>query len=161
MSFKRDKEKISPPISRRGVLKIIGAGLAITAAAAVAPKEVWASISASLPPMETWTPATFRASLGQIFSVNGGKASNLSLALVQVQPSKALIQRGPQGVVDGPADACFCLVFRGPSAPVLPQSTYTFHYSLLGSFDLFITPGKATPQGQQYTAVINHVSAGG
>lgn len=153
------KERKPSPLSRRSFLKLVGAGLTITAVAAIEPQHALAKINGRLPPLDAWKPATFISRIGQVFILNDGPENHVSLSLIQVNHGNAKIHRGPNHIVDAPADDCFTLVFRGPRAPVLQQNTYMFNETLFGSFSLFITPASASQQGQNYTAIINHVHA--
>lgn len=47
----------------------------------------------------------------------------------------------------------FSLVFRGPKEPILPQGTYRFEHTGMGTLDIFIVPIGSDPQGFRYEAV--------
>jgi len=47
----------------------------------------------------------------------------------------------------------FCLVFRGPGAPVLPQRTYKIESSHLGTLEIFIVPIGPDELGMKYEAI--------
>ena len=51
----------------------------------------------------------------------------------------------------------FCLVFRGPVAPRLPQRIHHLEHGVLGAFDLFITAIAGDSQGISYEAVFHRL----
>src|SRR5260370_41116446 len=53
---------------------------------------------------------------------------------------------------------CFSLLFRGGSV-ALPQHTYKLEHPSLGTFPLFLVPGKPDDNGaQSFVAIINRLS---
>lgn len=51
----------------------------------------------------------------------------------------------------------FELNFESDSQPPLKQGSYTFANDKLGTVEIFIVPGKATPAGHTYKAVFNNL----
>jgi len=51
----------------------------------------------------------------------------------------------------------FCLVFRGPLTPHLPQGIYTFEHEKLGKFDLFLVPLGPDSAGMCYQVIFNRL----
>ncbi|MBE7559189.1 hypothetical protein HS125_09695 [bacterium] len=89
--------------------------------------------------LETFTPATFRPCIGQVFSVAASPSRQLSLTLVSCTG----------------AQRPFSLIFRGPLEHPLPQKTHPFSHPALGAFDLFIVPVGRDEAGFLYEAVFN------
>lgn len=52
----------------------------------------------------------------------------------------------------------FVVVLRGPLDPKLAQGTYPIDSRSLGSFELFLVPGRTTPSGTLYTATFNRLA---
>jgi hypothetical protein len=52
----------------------------------------------------------------------------------------------------------FVVVLRGPLDPKLRQGTYPIDSRSLGSFELFLVPGRATTAGTLYTATFNRLA---
>jgi hypothetical protein len=53
---------------------------------------------------------------------------------------------------------CFALTFRAGERDTLSQGTYKFVHPALGSFSLFVVPGKPSADGTTYEAVVNHLA---
>ena len=55
---------------------------------------------------------------------------------------------------------CFSLYFRGPASEDLPQATYRLEHAALGTFSLFLVPGRVDESAGVvvYEAVINHLA---
>lgn len=49
----------------------------------------------------------------------------------------------------------FSLIFRGPSAPVLPQRTWPLEHATLGRLEIFLVPIGPDPSGMRYEAIFN------
>ncbi|WP_295435340.1 hypothetical protein [uncultured Thiodictyon sp.] len=47
----------------------------------------------------------------------------------------------------------FCVLFRGPALPVLPQRTYVMNHDSLGRLEIFLVPLGPDGQGMRYEAV--------
>lgn len=73
-------------------------------------------------------------------------AASLPLELVEVT------EKDPSPKVEQ-----FCLVFRGPLTPHLPQGIYTLEHEKLGKFDLFIVPLGPDSAGMCYQVVFNRM----
>ncbi len=96
--------------------------------------------------LNEFTPELFQGLLGSTFKVTD-HSTNLSLRLVGVELAKQ-----PDGVPPNPA--MFSLHFRYLSGKALPQGTYQFHHTQLGSFVMFVVP-CAKVQKPTYTAIFN------
>src|SRR3954470_1652709 len=100
--------------------------------------------------LEDFSPATFAGREGETFQVSADWPTPLTFRLVEVadlrrpqpSPGRAPRRREP-----------FSIVFQGPREPVLPQQIYRMEHAALGSFDLFIVPIGAEPDGVLYEAV--------
>jgi hypothetical protein len=51
----------------------------------------------------------------------------------------------------------FVVRFLGPRAPTLAQGTYWVQSRRLGTFQLFLVPGRTYPSGTTYTATFNRI----
>ena len=49
----------------------------------------------------------------------------------------------------------FSLVFRGPAAPLLPQTIYRLDHGAIGRFSIFLVPIGRDNRGVNYEAVFN------
>src|SRR6266404_6138076 len=102
-------------------------------------------------PLSTYTMSTFSSYLNSIFRLYTGY-STIDVALVEVKdlmPGAATTQTGAE---------CFSLLFRGGSV-ALPQNTYKTEHPSLGTFPLFLVPGKPDDNGaQSFVAIINRLS---
>ena len=49
----------------------------------------------------------------------------------------------------------FSLVFRGPVAPILPQTVCRLEHDVIGSFDIFLVPVGRDSLGVYYEAIFN------
>ena len=105
-----------------------------------------------LDPLNYFTKATFEANLNTVFRINAGASNAVGLKLIEVSD----IGPVPDQTVAG--RECFVLRFSGPLNQPLPQRTYLLEHDALGSFDLFIVPGKKDKKGQYYHAVINRLN---
>ena len=68
-----------------------------------------------------------------------------------------MVQQPSTPVFDGehPQDKqSLSLIFQGPRQPVLPARTYQLSHTILGDFDLLLTPHKRGQTGIQYEAVL-------
>ena len=54
-----------------------------------------------------------------------------------------------------PRQEQFSLVFRGPAAPVLPQTIYQMEHATIGLFNVFLVPVGRDNLGVLYEAVFN------
>lgn len=57
------------------------------------------------------------------------------------------------------SENAFALVFRARQGEKVARTVPTFRHARMGAFQLFISPGKASPAGQSYVAVINRLHA--
>ena len=78
--------------------------------------------------------------------------STIDVILVEVKdlmPSAAKTQAGAE---------CFSLLFRGESS-ALGQNTYRIEHPSLGTFALFLVPGRAGENAaQDYVAIVNRIA---
>jgi hypothetical protein len=127
-------------VTRRAVLKAGGAAataLALPAAAFARGRALKSHLRRS----------SYQPLVGHRFSVSGMRSK---LRLLNIQDLNSL---------QAHSDNAFALVFHAPhAAPPLAQVP-RLHHPALGSFDLFLTPGKSLPTGQHYVAVINRLHA--
>jgi len=97
--------------------------------------------------LETFSAATFRPHVDEIFTIRLGDAS-IELRLARVtEPAMS----APRGVRENP----FTLYFIGPTAPVLPQRIYTFEHDAFEPFSIFIVPIGLESGGVRYQAIFN------
>jgi hypothetical protein len=150
--------------SRRSVLKM---GV-LTAASAALPVGMLAKSAAQKPAapatstqtsaydaLSTLTAADFKPFVGVIFTVQS-QASTVRLTLAEVQNPPTL-SSGSTTVATkpDPRSQTFALRFKGGSAPVLPQGTYTFQNKSIGDFAMFIVPSQANANPMYYTGQVN------
>jgi len=109
------------------------------------------SKDATADPLSSYNRAAFESYLNSIFRLYTGY-STIDVALVEVKdlmPGAATTQTGAE---------CFSLLFRGGSV-ALPQNTYKTEHPSLGTFPLFLVPGKPDDNGaQSFVAIINRLS---
>jgi hypothetical protein len=96
--------------------------------------------------LENLNNRVFSEQLHTTFQLRIPGAAPLPLELVEVT------EKDPSPKVEQ-----FCLVFRGPLTPHLPQGIYTFEHEKLGEFDLFIVPLGPDSAGMCYQVVFNRV----
>jgi hypothetical protein len=72
----------------------------------------------------------------------------MSLELVETEEGTEPGGPGP----DGQERLQFSLFFRGRTAPLLPQATYSLSHPELGELDLFLVPIGADDDGVRYEA---------
>src|SRR5260370_25471834 len=101
-------------------------------------------------PLSTYTRSTFSSYLNSIFRLYTGY-STVDVALVEVMdliPGTSNPQTGRE---------CFSLLFRGGRV-ALPQHTYKLEHPSLGTFPLFLVPGRTDDNGaQNFVAIINRL----
>lgn len=66
-----------------------------------------------------------------------------------------LIEANPLGSAGGhgAGRAPFSLIFRGPSAPVLPQAIYRLEQEEMGGVEIFLVPVGPASEGMRYEAI--------
>lgn len=96
--------------------------------------------------LETLTHDRLAACLNQGFTIDLGDGSGIEAALIEVSA------RG-SATAAGPGRQSFSAVFRGPSAPLLPQRIYALHNATLGELQLFLVPIGPDHEGLRYEAV--------
>ena len=108
------------------------------------------SKDATADPLSSYNRAAFESYLNSIFRLYTGY-STIDVALVEVKdlaPGTNTAQTGAE---------CFSLLFRGGSV-ALPQNTYKIEHPSLGTFPLFLVPGKPDDNGaQSFVAIINRL----
>ena len=108
------------------------------------------SKDATADPLSSYNRAAFESYLNSSFRLYTGY-STIDVALVEVKdlmPGAATTQTGAE---------CFSLLFRGGSV-ALPQNTYKIEHPSLGTFPLFLVPGKPDDNGaQSFVAIINRL----
>lgn len=87
--------------------------------------------------------AVFLALLGDTFTVRAG-SDVLSMQLAQVDEGPA-----------SPVAEQFTLVFRGPSAPMLADASYTVSHPTAGSTEIFLQPSGRDARHVYYEAPFN------
>jgi hypothetical protein len=90
------------------------------------------------------TVENFAELVGDRFALNAGPDATLDLELIEANPL---------GGRPGGGRAPFSVLFRGPSAPVMPQRIYALAHQTLGSLDLFIVPIGPRDGGMVYEAI--------
>lgn len=84
----------------------------------------------------------FREQLHTQFKVQAG-GQPLPLELIEVE------ERGDSAI------EFFSLQFRGPLKPQLQQQTHQVEHEKLGTFEIFLAPISADPQGTVYEAIFH------
>ena len=92
----------------------------------------------------------FRKYLGTKFSLKNGSAA-FTVVLAAVKSSVIPANTANQNI----GAECFTLSFDLPSNA--PQATYTVFHPNLGTFDLFLVPGKTNESRSLLHAVINRI----
>ena len=99
---------------------------------------------------------TFAPHVGTDFRLyQKGARKGYGLRLEQVFDNQAQLKSRRLAAHDG---ECFSLYFRGPASADLPQATYRLEHASLGTFSLFLVPGRAESGVVLYEAVINHLA---
>ena len=98
----------------------------------------------------------FSPYLGDLFMVCPVEGESQKLELIEVEDRSPRINRNDEGAVQ---QECFSLLFKGALEKPLPQNTYTFKHSRMGTFALFIVPVGKDSKAMQYEAVINRLLA--
>jgi hypothetical protein len=88
--------------------------------------------------------AVFRRHLHDPFIVAGEAPVTLELIAVEEPPTAARVE-------------LFCLSFRGPQSPRLPQCIYRLQHPQLGQLEIFITAISADDDGIVYESVFNRL----
>ena len=89
------------------------------------------------------TCETFAPYVGNHFQVSLSDAERVSLELVS---ATAFTNRTDSRLKRVP----FCLTFRGPKKPLLPQHIYKFEHEKLGAFEVFAVPVGPDAVGMIY-----------
>jgi hypothetical protein len=139
-------------ISRRNLLKtgfltciVTGTTLKLTGLAATRPPTGTDAISTSL---DYYSKATFQSYLNSDFRIYAHEHSETWLRLV-------LVEDFPTRESTTAPNECFRLLFSASAESALSQGTYSVDHAALGSFALFIVPGKPLDGKVQYEAVFN------
>ncbi len=106
-----------------------------------------------------WDRSVFTLDGNDNFRCDFGYAGIHTLKLVQVRNQEVKIFYQPGRISNAPAAMNYVLVFRGPRNDYATQGTFQFSHPELGAFLLFVVPGSADENGQQYVAVINNLTS--
>ncbi|HEX8071757.1 MAG TPA: twin-arginine translocation signal domain-containing protein [Pyrinomonadaceae bacterium] len=98
----------------------------------------------------------FAPHLNSLFTIHPEAGRALRVELTKLED---YVPASPRQRAARTGQECFSLSFRAPAHAPLAQGTYRFQHGALGRFELFITPGRASRDGQTYEAVINHLRA--
>jgi hypothetical protein len=85
----------------------------------------------------------FLGQVGEAYQVGSGE-DTVALTLVEAEALPPSVR----------AAGSFRLLFRGPPAPILPQSIYRFQRGA-AAFDMFIVPIQPDAAGARYEAIFN------
>jgi hypothetical protein len=96
--------------------------------------------------IESVNSQAFKEVLQTPFQVEMDGSSPLTLELIAVEEPAV-----------PPHVEVFCLHFRGPWRPVLPQLIYRLQHDRLGSLQLFLVALSSDESGTVYEAVFNRV----
>jgi len=97
-------------------------------------------------PLDSVNSETFKQQLHTSFQVRSGDSEPISMQLIDVrEPPTA------------PGSELFCLHFRGPSSPRLPQKIWRFQHEKIGALDLFMTAVGADETGIVYEVVFHRL----
>jgi hypothetical protein len=99
--------------------------------------------------LDRLTATRFDPAVGEIFVLDAGDAGLLDLELLE---SRLQNPDAPAQDSSG-ARAPFALRFRGPAAPILPQSIYRLEHESVGPLEIFIVPIAQDAAGTTYEAV--------
>lgn len=94
--------------------------------------------------LETLTKDRWSEHLGGSFDVMDGGRGTMAMVLAEVTG----LGTGGRGRRDP-----YSLVFRGPSAPVLPQRIYRLRHDRMGDLELFLVPIGPDSEGMRYEAI--------
>jgi hypothetical protein len=95
--------------------------------------------------LETQTLDQFARFLHQDFAIHLDSGA-VGLTLIEANP---LGSAGGNGAGRKP----FSLIFRGPSAPVLPQAIYRLEQEEMGAVEIFLVPVGPASEGMRYEVV--------
>jgi hypothetical protein len=98
--------------------------------------------------IEWLTHQDFAGRLGEQFELQVPEGPPVPLELIEATEGEAAGGRGPEGQ----ERRQFSLVFRGPSAPVVPQGTYPLGHAELEGLELFLVPIGPDAEGMRYEA---------
>ena len=146
------------PVSRRQFVKTLGIGLAssILLAGTSQARLITGTttVNGSTPPLlpTQLMRSSFLPHIGESFLIQSGMLAALDLYLTEVLDLHMHAQQA-----SAPSaferEQSFILRFRGPQDQVLPQGTYPFEHSQLGSFSIFVVPMEFDAAGRYYEAV--------
>ena len=141
---------------KAGTLVALSAAIPLKAAGQQQPRKVNdgnpidQSKDVAADPLSQYGKSAFSSYLNSIFRLYTGY-STIDVALVEVKdlaPGADTAKTGAE---------CFSLLFRGGST-VLKQNTYRIEHPSLGTFPLFLVPGKPDDNGaQSFVAIINRL----
>lgn len=119
-------------------------------AAGIIGKSGLAVLAQATDPLANYTQATFTQYLNSVFRLHGG--TTVDVTLLEVKDTL------PANVARVGGRESFTLRFVGGSEQ-LGQDTYTVEHPALGTFKLFLVPGRADENGAKaYVATINRLA---
>lgn len=107
-------------------------------------------------PLDSLSLEQFTSQVNTRFILRREDDEGIELVLVEAAPSRSMAAARAAGVPL--RQEMFHLHFRGPSAPVLPQSLYRLEHENLGRFAIFLVPIGHGPEGVVYEAVFNRLT---
>ncbi len=133
---------VSERISRRALLK--GGGAAAAGLALPGAVLAWAKSDHAL--SSHLRRSSYERLIGQPFRLQGAPHQLHLAAVRNLNPAQA------------GSENAFALVFRArPGAAPLDDAVPALYHPRLGTFRLLLSPGKASPAGQPYGAIINRL----
>lgn len=96
--------------------------------------------------LERLNSDTFKQQLHTSFQVQAGNQSTIAMELIAVEEPPS-----------APGTELFCLHFRGPRSPRLPQKIWRFEHEKIRALDLFVTAIAGDENGIVYEAVFHRI----
>lgn len=100
------------------------------------------------------TPTNFSQQLNTTFDVTGPNVKRVRLTLVEVVDQSDRINEGSTSKM---TVTSFLLCFRGNRSASLTQDTYQFKHPVMGTFPMFLVPGRENGQKKLFHVVINRI----
>jgi hypothetical protein len=91
----------------------------------------------------------FAPAVGDMFVLDDEDAGRLRLELLEART----IEPGAAAVSTDGVRTPFRLLFRGPSAPLMPQRIYRLEHGAIGALEIFIVPVGRDAAGVRYEAI--------
>ena len=99
--------------------------------------------------LEKLTVDDFTAAVGEHFALELNGAGTLNLELREART----IEPGAPATASDAHRSPFALELRGPSEPLLPQSTYRLEHDGVGPLEIFLVPVSRSADGVDYEAI--------